>query len=131
LRENRLRAGALGVSAPHRLIAIYAISATYAGAAGALIAQTTQIVSLDVFDFHRSADVLLMLIIGGTGYLYGGIIGAALFIAIKDSLSTVTPEYWEFWIGLLLVALVLGGRERIGARLRALLPRRRRGGSAA
>jgi branched-chain amino acid transport system permease protein len=43
----------------------------------------------------------------------------------------VTPEYWEFWIGLLLVALVLGGRERIGARLRALLPRRRRGGSAA
>jgi branched-chain amino acid transport system permease protein len=131
LKENRLRAGALGVSAPHRLIAIYAISATYAGAAGALVAQTTQIVSLDVFDFHRSADVLLMLIIGGTGYLYGGIIGAALFIAIKDGLSTATPEYWEFWIGLLLVALVLGGRERIGARLRALLPRRLRGGSAA
>jgi branched-chain amino acid transport system permease protein len=126
LRENRLRAGALGISAPRRLIAIYALAATFAGAAGALVAQTTQIVSLDVFDFHRSADVLLMLIIGGTGFLYGGIIGAALFIAIKDSLSTVTPEYWEFWIGLLLIALVLGGRERIGARIASLLPRRAR-----
>jgi branched-chain amino acid transport system permease protein len=126
LRENRLRAGALGISAPRRLIAIYALAATFAGAAGALVAQTTQIVSLDVFDFHRSADVLLMLIIGGTGFLYGGIIGAALFIAIKDSLSTVTPEYWEFWIGLLLIVLVLGGRERIGKRIAGLLPRRTR-----
>ena len=126
LRENRLRAGALGISPPRRLIAIYAIAAAYAGAAGALVAQTTQVVSLDVFDFHRSADVLLMLIIGGTGFLYGGIIGAALFIAIKDSLSTVTPEYWEFWIGLLLIALVLGGRERIGSRIAGLLPRRAR-----
>jgi branched-chain amino acid transport system permease protein len=126
LRENRLRAGALGISAPRRLIAIYALAATFAGAAGALVAQTTQIVSLDVFDFHRSADVLLMLIIGGTGFLYGGIIGAALFIAIKDSLSTVTPEYWEFWIGLLLIALVLGGRQRVGERIASLLPRRAR-----
>ena len=124
LRENRLRAGALGISAPRRLIAIYALAATFAGAAGALVAQTTQIVSLDVFDFHRSADVLLMLIIGGTGYLYGGVIGAALFIAIKESLSPATPEYWEFWIGLLLVALVLGGRERIGARIARFMPRR-------
>jgi branched-chain amino acid transport system permease protein len=130
LRENRLRAGALGISARRRLIAIYALAATYAGAAGALIAQTTQIVSLDVFDFHRSADVLLMLIIGGTGFLYGGIVGAALFIAIKDSLSTVTPEYWEFWIGLLLVVLVLAGREQIGARIANLAPRRSRGSAA-
>jgi branched-chain amino acid transport system permease protein len=130
LRENRLRADALGVSASRRLIPLYAIAAAYAGAAGALVAQTTQIVSLDVFDFHRSADVLLMLIIGGTGYLYGGIIGAALFIAIKDSLSTVTPEYWEFWIGLLLIALVLVGRERIGARIANFLPRRSRGSAA-
>jgi len=120
LRENRLRAGALGISATRRLIAVYGLAAAYAGAAGALVAQTNQIVSLDVFDFHRSADVLLMLIIGGTGYLYGGLVGAALFIAIKDGLSTATPEYWEFWIGLLLVGLVLVGRDRIGARLAAL-----------
>ena len=75
------------------------MSAAYAGAAGALLAQTTQIVSLDLFDFHRSADVMLMLIIGGAGYLYGGIIGAAVFIVLRDVISAATPEYWEFWIG--------------------------------
>jgi ABC-type branched-subunit amino acid transport system permease subunit len=70
-RENRLRAGALGVDTSRRIVAIYTLAAAYAGAAGALLAQTTQIVSLDLFDFHRSADVMLMLIIGGAGYLYG------------------------------------------------------------
>ena len=65
VRENRLRAGALGVSTSRRIVAIYAIAAAYAGVAGALLAETTQIVSLDVFEFHRSANVMLMLIIGG------------------------------------------------------------------
>ena len=113
IKDNRLRSSALGISAAARLMAIYAIAATYAGASGALVAQTTGIVSLDVFEFHRSADVMLMLIIGGTGYLYGGLIGAALFIALKDGASSATPEYWEFWIGLPLVALVLIGRDRV------------------
>jgi branched-chain amino acid transport system permease protein len=113
IRENRLRAGALGIATHWRMIAIYTVSAAYAGVAGALLAQTTQIVSLDLFDFHRSADVMLMLIIGGAGYLYGGIIGAAVFIVLRDVISAATPEYWEFWIGALLVALVLIGRERV------------------
>ena len=113
IRENRLRAGALGIATSRRIVAIYTVSAAYAGAAGALLAETTQIVSLDLFDFHRSADVMLMLIIGGAGYLYGGIIGAAVFIVLRDVISAATPEYWEFWIGALLVALVLIGRERI------------------
>ena len=130
VKENRLRAGALGISPSRRLIAIYAIAATYAGAAGALIAQTTQIVSLDLFDFHRSADVLLMLIIGGTGWLYGGVLGAAFFIVLRDGLSTITPEFWEFWIGLLLVVLVLAGRERIGAKIARLRRRLWRRGAA-
>ena len=115
IRENRLRADALGVGASRRIIAVYTIAAAYAGAAGALLAQTTQIVSLDLFDFHRSADVMLMLIIGGAGYLYGGPIGAAAFIVLRDVISAATPEYWEFWIGLALVILVLAGRERIAA----------------
>ena len=121
VRENKLRAGALGISTSRRIIAIYAVSAAYAGVAGALLAQTTQIVSLDLFDFHRSADVMLMLIIGGAGYLYGGIIGAAIFIVMKDVIPGATPEYWEFWIGALLVALVLIGRERISAHARRTL----------
>jgi branched-chain amino acid transport system permease protein len=121
IRENRLRAGALGVDTSRRIVAIYTIAAAYAGAAGALLAQTTQIVSLDLFDFHRSADVMLMLIIGGAGYLYGGVIGAAAFIVLRDVISAATPEYWEFWIGLALVILVLAGRDRLGAAARRMI----------
>ena len=113
VRENRLRAGALGVSSSRRIVAIYTVAAVYAGIAGALLAETTQIVSLDLFEFHRSADVMLMLIIGGAGWLYGGILGAGVFIVVRDVVSAATPEYWEFWIGALLVALVLTGRERL------------------
>jgi len=120
-RENRLRADALGVDTSRRIVAIYTVAAAYAGAAGALLAQTTQIASLDLFDFHRSADVMLMLIIGGAGYLYGGLIGAAAFIVLRDVISAATPEYWEFWIGLALVILVLAGRERIAAAPRRLI----------
>ena len=110
LRENPLRAGALGVSTSRRIVAIYALSAAYAGVAGALLAETTQIASLDLFAFHRSADVMLMLIIGGTGYLYGGLIGAVLFKLVQDYLANVNPQYWQFWLGLLLVMMIMFGR---------------------
>jgi branched-chain amino acid transport system permease protein len=125
IRQNRLRAGALGIPASRRLVAMYGLAAAYAGAAGALLAQTTQIVSLDIFDFHRSADVLLTLIVGGPGYLYGGLIGAAIFIGLRDALAGATPEYWEFWLGLLLVALVTVGRERVETTLKRLARRLR------
>ncbi|SEE43509.1 amino acid/amide ABC transporter membrane protein 2, HAAT family [Rhizobiales bacterium GAS188] len=113
IRDNPLRAAAIGIPVSGRLMAVYTIGAAYAGVAGALLAQTTQFVSLDVFDFNRSADVLLVLIIGGTGYLYGGLIGAALFRVLQDAIATVTPQHWQFWIGFLLVALVLVRRERL------------------
>jgi branched-chain amino acid transport system permease protein len=119
IRDNSLRAAAIGVPVSARLVAIYSISAAYAGVAGALLAQTTQFVSLDVLEFHRSADVLLVLVIGGTGYLYGGVIGAVLFKLTQDVLAGMTPQYWHFWIGLILVVLVLVGRERLHARARA------------
>jgi len=135
VRENRLRAGALGIATHRRIIGVYAISAAYAGVAGALLAQTTAIASLDLFDFHRSADVMLMLIIGGAGYLYGGIIGAALFVVLRDFIASATPQYWEFWIGLLLVVLVLTGRDRVSALVlraaRTIMPNSlKQGGSA-
>jgi branched-chain amino acid transport system permease protein len=84
-----------------------------AGIAGALLTQVTQFASLSVLDFDRSADVLLMLIIGGAGYLYGGLIGAVLFKLMQDWLANLTPQYWQFWIGLVLVLIVLVGRDRI------------------
>ncbi|WP_425352979.1 branched-chain amino acid ABC transporter permease [Alsobacter soli] len=115
VKLNPLRARAVGISVNVRLVAIYTMSAAYAGVAGALSAQTTQYVSLDVFDFIRSADVMLVLVLGGVGYLYGGILGALIFKAMQDYLSSVTAQYWQFWIGLVLVILVLVGRDRIGA----------------
>lgn len=113
LRDNRLRAASIGLSVNARLIAVYTIAAAIAGAAGALLAQTSGFASLDVFDFHRSAEVLLVLVIGGTGYLYGGIFGAIVFKLLHDLVSAWTPQYWNFWLGVFLVVLVLAGRDRL------------------
>lgn len=113
IRDNKLRAMAIGVPVSARLTAVYTVAAGIAGAAGALLAQTTGFASLDVLDFHRSADVLLMLVIGGTGWLYGGIAGAVVFKLLQDWIASITPQYWTFWIGLFLVVLVLAGRERL------------------
>jgi branched-chain amino acid transport system permease protein len=123
VKGNALRTAAIGIPVTARLVVIYTVGACYAGLAGALLAQTTQFVSLDVLAFHRSADVMLALIVGGTGYLYGGLIGALGFRLLQDRLAQLTPQYWEFWIGLLLVLLVLVGRERIAGWPRAGLRR--------
>jgi len=113
IRDNRLRAMAIGIPVVPRLAVIYTIAAAVAGGAGALLAQTTGFASLDVLAFDRSADVMLMLVIGGVGWLYGGIAGAIVFKVLQDTLSAVTPQYWMFWIGLILVLLVLVGRDRL------------------
>ncbi|MEO7338909.1 MAG: branched-chain amino acid ABC transporter permease [Caldimonas sp.] len=113
LRDNRLRAAGIGLSVNARLVAVYTAAAAIAGAAGALLAQTTGFASLDLFDFHRSAEVMLVLVIGGTGYLYGGIFGAIVFKLLHDLISAWTPQYWNFWLGLFLVVLVLVGRDRL------------------
>jgi branched-chain amino acid transport system permease protein len=113
IRNNPLRAAAIGIPVNRRLIAVYTLSAFYAGIAGALFTQTTALASLDVFSFERSADLLLVLVIGGTGYLYGGLIGAVVFRILQDAFSSWTPQFWQFWIGLVLVLIVLIGRDRM------------------
>lgn len=115
LKDNRLRAGTIGIASGRRIVAIYTLAAVYAGIAGGLLTQTTAFVSLEVLDFARSADALLVLVIGGSGYLYGGPIGAIFFKIMKDTLSALTPAYWLFWMGFALVVLVLVGRDRLGA----------------
>jgi branched-chain amino acid transport system permease protein len=114
VKGNPLRSALIGISVNGRLVAVYTLAAFYAGVAGALLAQTTAFASLDVFSFERSADLLLVLIIGGTGYLYGGLIGAVIFKLMQDWIANLTPQYWQFWIGLVLVLIVLVGRDRIG-----------------
>jgi branched-chain amino acid transport system permease protein len=113
IKNNPLRAAAIGIPVNRRLIAVYTLAAFYAGVAGALFTQTTALASLDVFAFERSADLMLVLVIGGTGYLYGGLIGALVFRLLQEVFSTLTPQYWQFWIGLVLVVIVLVGRPRL------------------
>ncbi|MBR1212664.1 branched-chain amino acid ABC transporter permease [Bradyrhizobium sp. JYMT SZCCT0180] len=113
IKNNPLRASAIGVPVNRRLIAIYTLAAFYAGIAGALFTQTTALASLDVFAFEKSADLMLVLVLGGTGYLYGGLIGAVVFKMLQEFFSTITPQYWLFWIGLVLVVIVLVGRDRM------------------
>jgi branched-chain amino acid transport system permease protein len=113
IKNNPLRAAAIGIPVNRRLIAIYTVAAFYAGIAGALFTQTTALASLDVFAFERSADLMLVLVIGGTGYLYGGLIGAVVFKMLQEVFSTITPQYWQFWIGLVLIVIVLVGRARL------------------
>jgi branched-chain amino acid transport system permease protein len=118
IREGERRMPAIGVSVQRKLIAIYTVAAGIAGIAGALLAQTTQFVGIDSLGFPRSAELLIMLVLGGTGYLYGALLGAAAFMLLQDYLANLSAVYWQFWLGLLLVLLVLFARGGlIGAML--------------
>jgi len=107
IRENPVRMPAIGAPSRAHIRKIYTISAAIAGIAGALLAQTTETVSLEVLSFGRSADVVVILILGGAGRLYGGLIGAIIYMVARDQFSGINPQYWYFWIGMLLVAVVM------------------------
>jgi branched-chain amino acid transport system permease protein len=110
IRENARRMPAIGVDVPRRLRAVFALAAAFAGVAGALLAQTTRFVGIDTLGFQRSAELLIILAFGGTGRLYGALLGAALFMLAQDVLAGISPEYWQFWLGVVLVLLVLAAR---------------------
>lgn len=123
IRENFTRMPAIGAPSRSHIRTIYTIAAAIAGIAGALLTQTTETVSLDSLDLSRSADVLVMLVLGGAGRLYGGLVGAVIYMVARDQFSGIAPQYWYFWIGLLLVAVVtllpngiLGGLAKMSSR---------------
>jgi branched-chain amino acid transport system permease protein len=123
IRENATRMPAIGAPSGAHLRKAYTIAAVMAGIAGALLTHTTSTVSLEVLSFGRSADVLVILILGGAGRLYGGIVGAIIYMVARDQFSGANPQYWYFWIGLMLVAVVmflpngiLGGLARFSRR---------------
>ena len=125
IRENWMRMPAIGAPRRAHIRKIYTISAAIAGMAGAVVAQTTSTVSLETLSFERSADVLVMLVLGGAGRLYGGLVGAAIFMIARDQFSGIAPQYWYFWIGVLaggggdvLANGILGGLSKIWARWR-------------
>jgi len=123
IRENFVRMPAIGAPSRAHIRTIYAIAAAIAGIAGALLAQTTETVSLDSLGFERSAEVVVMLVLGGAGRLYGGLVGAIVYMVARDQFSGMVPQYWYFWIGILLVAVVmfvpngiLGGLAKLAGR---------------
>jgi branched-chain amino acid transport system permease protein len=128
IRQNVGRMPALGTPVHRRLAAIYTLGAAYAGVAGALLAQTTQFVAVDVLAFPRSAELLLMLVLGGAGNLYGALVGAIVFMTARHLLSDLNPQYWQFWLGALLVLIVLFARDGITGALRRLAARAAREG---
>jgi branched-chain amino acid transport system permease protein len=126
IRENWVRMPAIGADSLAHIRKVYTIAAAMAGLAGAVLTQTTESVSLESISFQRSADVLVMLVLGGAGRLYGGLIGAIIFMVARDQFSGINPQLWYFWIGLLLVAVVmflpngvLGGLARLTAAWRS------------
>lgn len=134
IREGEKRMPAIGADVHGKLTIAFTLSATIAGIAGALLAQTTAFVALDSLSFHRSAEILMILILGGAGHLYGGLVGAAVFLMAHHFLASINPVYWQLGIGFLLVAIVMfarggimGGLATLGERLAA---RRARGDAA-
>jgi branched-chain amino acid transport system permease protein len=113
IRENTLRMHAVGAPVRMRLIVCYSISAAIAGIAGALWAQANAYVNLSVLGLDRAATVLIVLVLGGYGRLYGGIIGAIAYMVLSHFLSKAYPTAWQLGLGLLLVAIALFARGGI------------------
>jgi branched-chain amino acid transport system permease protein len=113
IRENAARMHAIGAPVYWRLVLIYTISATMAGIAGALLTQVNQFVGLNVLGLEPSGDVLVMLILGGVGRLYGAFIGPVVYLIAQDYLAKQYPEYWFLGIGVLLIVVVLFARGGI------------------
>ncbi len=110
IRENVIRSHAIGTPAYARLVAVYTISATLAGCAGALLTQSNQFVGLNVLSFEFAGELLVMLVLGGVGRIYGAFVGPLVYMIAQDQLAKQFPEYWYFGIGLLLVVVVLFAR---------------------
>lgn len=127
IRENAARMHAVGAPVYRRLVTVYTISAALAGIAGALLTQTTQFVGLKVLSFEFSGDLLVMLILGGVGRIYGAFVGPVVYLIAQDILAKQFPEYWYFGIGAMLVLVVLFARGGILGITDALIARFRPG----
>jgi branched-chain amino acid transport system permease protein len=120
IRENVRRVPALGIGVRGQVMVIFTVAAAMAGIAGALLAETTQFIALEVLGFDRSISVLISLVLGGIGSLIGGMIGSVVFTVARDELAALDPVYWNFWMGLILCAVVLSGSGGIMGLLRRI-----------
>jgi branched-chain amino acid transport system permease protein len=125
MRENTKRMHAVGAPVYMRLIAVYTISAVMAGVAGALLTQTNQFVGLNVLGFELAGELLVMLILGGVGRIYGAFVGPVVYLVAQDYLAKQFPEYWYFGIGFILVLVVIFAPGGILGLLDKIRPRGR------
>ncbi|MGI4801895.1 MAG: branched-chain amino acid ABC transporter permease [Janthinobacterium lividum] len=123
IRENPLRMASIGAPTARHIAVSYMMSGAMAGMAGAVLAQTAAFASLDMLGFDRSAEVVIVTSLGGTGSLFGVVLGAFSFGYLRDLLSNLSPRYWQLGLGLILMASVLfvrgglaGGISRIRRR---------------
>lgn len=106
IHESPERMAAIGAPVYRRLVLAYTLGGGIAGIAGALAAQVTQLVSLEVYSFNLSAEALIMLILGGTGRLYGAIIGTVIFMTVHHVAAAADPFNWLFLIGFMVLGVV-------------------------
>jgi len=128
IRENDARMAAIGCPIMRRRLIIYVISAALAGLAGALQAQSTQFVALYSLNFELSGNILIMLILGGSGRLYGAFVGVPVFMIAQDQLAKQDPANWFLGLGIVLIALVTlapGGILGLAERAANAVKRRR------
>ena len=126
VRENTARMHAVGAPVYGRLVLVYGFSALLAGVAGALLMQTNQFVGLNFLGFESSGELLVMLILGGVGRIYGAFVGPVVYLIAQDQLAKAYPEYWYLGIGVMLVLVVLFARGGLLALLDRLLHKLRR-----
>jgi branched-chain amino acid transport system permease protein len=113
IRENTLRMHAVGAPLRARLVLCYTISAAIAGVAGALWAQANAYVNLSALGLDRAATVLIILVLGGYGRLYGAFVGAIAYMALSHFLAKFYPTAWQLGLGLMLVVIALFARNGI------------------
>lgn len=113
IRENVLRMHAVGAPVRARQITVYALSAALAGVAGGVFVQSIGYVNLAVLGLERSAGVLIILILGGYGRLYGAFVGALVYLLLEHTLSKAYPSAWQLGLGITLMLVALYARNGI------------------
>ncbi len=106
VRENIWRMKLIGSPVTQRLVTAYTLAGAVAGMGGALYAQTIQVVGLDSLSFELSGNLLIMVVLGGVGRLYGPFVGAIIFLLVQDRAAAFSPQHWMFAIGLVLILSV-------------------------
>lgn len=127
VREDPVRVAAMGASVHSVMLRMYVISGAVAGIGGALNAISTQVVGLDSLSFTLSAEALVMLVLGGTGSLYGAMVGTVSFMWFEDVVSAANPFHWLTIVGALLIVVVLFAPKGLYGSAAAYLSRRRGG----